>query len=479
MANEEAAAAPAPEMKKKKERTFPDTLIIVAVIVLVMAILTWIIPSGSYDYQDVDINGRTRSVAIDGTYHTIDKSKVTTTTFLGFFGSFYRGCVSAADIIFVIFCCCGTFSVMVKTGAFHSGIGVLMKKLGSKGLIMVPILMLLFGLGGSIFGMASEFYGFYPLIIGLGIAMGYDAMFGFAVIALGEFIGFMGATMNPYTVGIAQNIAGLPLYSGTGFRAICFAVFEGISILYVIRYAKKLEKDPKYSVVYGEKNIHEFTGGSLDSYEFHTSDALVLLDMVVTLVILMIGLMKWGWDYPQLCGLFLIMSMVAAAIKKWSPNKWCAEFTDSAKTVLWGCLLTGCAKAIVVVMTDAQIMDTVIFALSNLLKHAPSAISAELMLIVQTLINFFIPSGSGQAVATMPIMAQLSDLIGVSRQTAVLAFQFGDGLSNIFWPTADIVIICGLGGMKLEKWYKWFTPLFFIILAAQIAMIAIAVAIGY
>jgi len=130
-------------------------------------------------------------------------------------------------------------------------------------------------------------------------------------------------------------------------------------------------------------------------------------------------------------------------------------------------------------MTDAQIMDTVIFALSNLLKHAPSAISAELMLIVQTLINFFIPSGSGQAVATMPIMAQLSDLIGVSRQTAVLAFQFGDGLSNIFWPTADIVIICGLGGIKLEKWYKWFTPLFFIILAAQIAMIAIAVAIGY
>lgn len=463
----------------KKQFKFPDTLIIVAVVVLLVAILSWIIPSGSYDYHEVNINGTLRNVAINGTYHTIPKSDVTPTGFLGYFAALYRGCVDAADIIFVILCCCGTFGIMVKTGAFHSGIGVLLKKLGNKGLIMVPILMVLFGLGGSIFGMASEFYGFYPLIIGLGIAMGYDAMFGFAVIACGEFIGFMGATMNPYTVGIAQTIAGLPLYSGTWYRAICFVVFQTIAIAYVIRYAKKIKKNPRLSVVYGEKSIHEFTGGALEEYEFELSDGLVLVDMVCTLVVLMLGLMKWGWGYPQLCGLFLIMSMVAAAIKKWNPNKWCAEFIDSAKTVVWGCILTGIAKSIVVVMNDAMIMDTVIYHLSNLLKSAPSGISAELMLFVQTFINFFIPSGSGQAVATMPIMSQLSDILGVSRQVAVLAFQFGDGLSNIFWPTADIVIICGLGGIKLEKWYKWFTPLFLMILAAQMVMLGIAVEIGY
>ncbi|MEF9921515.1 MAG: TIGR00366 family protein [Anaerovoracaceae bacterium] len=467
------------EKVKKKEFKFPDTLIIVAVVVLAVAIMSWIIPSGTYDYQEMTINGSVRNVAIDGTYHTIDKSEVSPTGFLGFFSALYRGCVDAADIIFLILCCCGTFGVLVKTGAFHSGIGVLLRKLGNKGLMMVPILMIMFGLGGSVFGMASEFYGFYPLIIGLGIAMGYDAMFGFAVIACGEFIGFMGATLNPYTVGIAQNIAGVELYSGTWYRAICFMVFELVAITYVIRYAKKIEKDPKLSVVYGEKSIHEFSGADLDSYEFKTSDGLVLADMVVTLVVLMLGLMKWGWGYPQLCGLFLIMSMVAAGIKRWNPNKWCAEFIDSAKTVVWGCILTGVAKSIVVVMNDALIMDTVIFHLSNIMKYAPSWISAELMLIVQTLINFFIPSGSGQAVATMPIMAQLSDMIGVSRQVAVLAFQFGDGLSNIFWPTADIVIICGLGGIKLEKWYKWFVPLFLMILAAQMVMIEIAVLIGY
>lgn len=178
--------------KVKKKIVFPDTLIVVAIVVLIVAILSWVIPSGTYEYREQDINGRIRNVAIDGTYHTIDKSEVTTTGFLGFFASLYRGCVDAADIIFVILCCCGTFGVMVKTGAFHSGIGVLLKKLGNKGLLLVPILMIIFGLGGSIFGMASEFYGFYPLIIGLGIAMGYDAMFGFAVIACGEFIGFMG-----------------------------------------------------------------------------------------------------------------------------------------------------------------------------------------------------------------------------------------------------------------------------------------------
>ena len=465
--------------KVKKKIVFPDTLIVVAIVVLIVAILSWVIPSGTYEYREQDINGRIRNVAIDGTYHTIDKSEVTTTGFLGFFASLYRGCVDAADIIFVILCCCGTFGVMVKTGAFHSGIGVLLKKLGNKGLLLVPILMLIFGLGGSIFGMASEFYGFYPLIIGLGIAMGYDAMFGFAVIACGEFIGFMGATMNPYTVGIAQNIAGLELYSGTWYRTVCFVVFQTIAIIYVLRYAKKIEKKPKLSVVYGEKSIHEFSEGDLESYSFSKSDALVIIDIIVTLVILMLGLMRWEWDYPQLCGLFLIMSMVAAGVKKWSPNRWCSEFIDSAKTVVWGCILTGVAKAIVVVMNDAMIMDTVIFNLSNLLKSAPNSISAGLMLIVQTFINFFIPSGSGQAVASMPIMAQLSDIIGVSRQTAVLAFQFGDGLSNIFWPTADIVIICGLGGIKLEKWYKWFAPLFLMLLAAQIIMVEIAVFIGY
>lgn len=467
------------EAVQKKKFVMPDTLIIVAAVVLAVAILTWIIPSGSYEHQQIEINGSMRNVAIDGTYQQIDKSEVTTTGFLGFFASFYRGCVDAADIIFVIFCCCGTFGIMVKTGAFHAGIGTVLKKLGGKEIMLVPVIMLIFGVGGSVFGMASEFYGFYPLIVGLGVALGYDAMFGFAIIAVGEFVGFMGATLNPYSVGIAQKISEVPLYSGTGYRVICFIVFMSISVFYVMRYGRRIRKNPELSVVRGEHNINSFDRADLVDYKFGRQDAFVLLDVLVVLVILMIGLIKLEWGYPELCGLFLIMSMVAAGICRWSPNKWCTEFIDSAKTVVWGCMLTGVAKAIVVVMQDAQILDTVIYGLSNLLKNAPGALSAQLMLIVQTLINFFIPSATGQASATMPIMSQLSDLIGVSRQTAVLAFHFGDGLTNIFWPTADIVIICGLGGIKLEKWYKFFTPLCLILFVAQMILLGIAAAIGY
>ena len=213
----------------KKKRAFPNTWIIIAAMVAIVAILSWIVPSGSYDYEQVDVNGTMRNVAIDGTYHVVDKSETKPTGFLGVFAALYSGCVSAADIVFVIMCCSGTFGVMVKTGAFHAGIGAVMRKVGKKALIMVPILMIVFGLGGSVFGMLSEFYGFYPLIVGLGVAMGYDAMFGFAIIALGEYIGFMGATLNPYTVAVAQSVSGVPLYSGTAFRFVCFFIFMAIS----------------------------------------------------------------------------------------------------------------------------------------------------------------------------------------------------------------------------------------------------------
>jgi len=465
--------------KKKKGMPMPDCFIIVAVIVLIMAILSWVIPSGTYDYQQIEINGTMRNVAINGTFHYIDKSQANPTGFLGYFSVLYKGCVNAADIIFVIFCCSGTFGILVKTGAFHAGIGSILNKFGNKDIILVPILMLAFGVGGSIFGMASEFYGFYPLIVGLGVALGYDAMYGFAILALGEFVGFMGATLNPYTVGIAQTLAGVTLYSGTGYRAICFMCFMVAISIYVIKYGMKIKKNPLLSVVYGEESIHAFHKEDLKKYSMTKSKVAILLVVVATLVILMLGLIKWEWGYGELCGLFLIMSMVAAAIDKWSPNRWVAEFVAGVRSVVWGALLTGIAKGIVIVMNDAQIMDTVIYGLSLLLVNAPTSISAQLMLVVQTLINFFIPSGSGQAVVTMPIMAPLSDILGVSRQVAVLAFQFGDGLSNILWPTADIVIICGLADIKVEKWWKWFMPLCGILFVMQMIFIEIAVLIGY
>lgn len=462
----------------KKKFQFPDTWIVVFCIVAIVALLSWIIPSGTYDYEKIDVNGTTRSVAIAGTYHAVDKAEASPTGFLGLFAALYEGMVSAADIIFVMMVCAATFGVLVKTGAFHAGIGKIMKKLGSKDIVLIPVLMVLFALGGSIFGMLSEFYGFYPLIVGLFIAFGYDAMVGFAVIALGEYVGFMASTLNPYTVAVAQSIAGVELYSGLGFRWLCFAVFMGIAIAYTVVYAIRVRKRPEISATLGDDCVHGFDRSQLDAYEFSGKHILIMLVVVATLVLLMLGLINWKWGYKELCGLFIIMSIVVAALDGWNPNKYCKEMLEGAKSVAWGCILCGLAKSIVVIMNNAKIMDTIIFALSNLLQNAPKSISAQLMLLAHTLINFLIPSGSGQAAATMPIMAPLADNLGLTRQVACLAFQFGDGLSNLFWPTAGIVTICGLGDVKYDKWMKWFWKLFLLIVLAQVVLLEVAVLTG-
>ena len=468
----------ATETTNKKKRERMNTWLVVFCIIVLAAVLSWIVPSGAYQYETIDVNGTAREVAVSGTFRFIDKAEAVPTGFLGLFASLYSGCVSAADIIFVILTCAATFGVMVKTGAFHAGIGRVMQKLGGRDLILIPVLMLIFGIGGSVFGMLSEFYGFYPLIVGLMIALGYDAMTGFAIVALGEFVGFMAATLNPYTVAVAQSIAGVELYSGLGFRAVCFVLFMGIAIAYVVLYARKVRQRPELSVVAGDPCVHSFDRSQLDEYQFNWRHGLILLDVLVTLVLLMRGLLGWGWGYKELCGLFIIMSGIAAAISGWSPNKYCDEMLAGAKGVLWGCILTGLAKGIVVIMQDAMIMDTVIYFLSNLLQGAPSFISAQLMLLVQTLINFIIPSGSGQAAVTMPIMAPLADSLGLSRQVACLAYQFGDGLSNLLWPTCSIVIVCGLGDVRYDRWLKWFAKLFACLLAAQVVMLQLAVFLG-
>jgi uncharacterized ion transporter superfamily protein YfcC len=456
----------------------PDTYIIVALIVLVMAALTWVVPPGTYDYHEVDVNGRMRNIAIDGTFHYLDESEANPTGFLAYFKSLYTGCVDAADIIFVIFTCAGTFGILVKTGAFHAGIGTVLRKMGRKDVLLVPILMSVFALGSSMFGMLSEFYGFIPLMVGLGVAMGYDAMYGFAIIALGEYVGFMGATLNPYTVTVAQTIAGVPLYSGTGFRVLALASFIAASSAYVILYGKRIQRNPELSVVHGQKSIHALDKQELEKYRLDTRAVLIILTVLATLGFLMYGMMNLGWGYGELAGLFLLMSMIAAGIAGWTPNRWVDEFFVGVKSIAWGAILTGVAKAIVVVMEDAHIKDTIIFALSNGLKGLPAVMSAQTMLVAQTILNFFIPSGSGQAAATMPIMAPLADMLGVSRQVACLAFQFGDGLSNLVWPTCGCVIICALGGIPLQKWWKWFLPLAGILFVMQMALIALAMALG-
>ncbi|MGI6075971.1 MAG: YfcC family protein [Pyramidobacter sp.] len=462
-----------------KRFTMPNTWLIVAALIAVMALLSWIVPPGSFDYQRIDVNGTLRNVAVAGSYKPVAPALAHPTSFLGAFAALYDGCVKAANIIFVILCCAATFSVMVRTGAFHAGIGKILEKIGGRAPLLFPVLMLFFGVGGSAFGMLSEFYGFYPLVIGLAAGLGYDAMTGFAVLALGEYVGFMASTLNPYTIAVAQSIAEVPLYSGLGFRILCFAVFMGMAIAYVMRYAARVKRNPALSVMAGIPCVHAENVPTLGGENrFTLQHGLVLADLAVTLAVLMYGLVCHNWGYSELCALFIAMAAFAALVCGWSGNRFCDEMLAGAKSVLWGALLTGFANGLVVIMENAKIMDTIINWLSEMLKRTPSALSAQFMLIVQTLINFLIPSGSGQAAATVPIMAPLGDMLGLSRQVTCLAYQFGDGLSNLLWPTAGIVIVCGLGDIPYDRWLKWFGKLFAMLVLAQMLLLQAAVMIG-
>lgn len=457
---------------------FPNSWIIVFAMVVLVAILSWIVPPGQYDYVQVEVNGTMRNLAVDGSFHYIDKADASPTGLFGVFRALYTGTVEAGSTIFMIMICCASFRIMVRTGAFHAGIGMIMKKLGNKAIALAVVLMIAFALCGSVFGMLSELYGFYPLIVGLGVALGYDAIFGFAILALGEYIGFTAGTLNPYNVAISQGISEVAMYSNQGYRWLSFVVLVTIAIIFLLNYARKIKKDPTKSPVYGRPCIHSFGEGSLDDYQMTKKDILVLLDLLVTLIILMVGLMKYGWGNTELCGLFLMMSMVAALINRWSGEQYIDEFVEGVKGIVWGALVAGISRAILVVMNDAVITDTVIHALAELLKKAPSGLSAQMILLAQTIINLPISSATGQAAVTMPIMAPLSDALGVSRDVACLAFQFGDGLSNMLWPTGQIVMVCGMSDIPFEKWVKWFLPLFFIELVAQMVLVGGAVMIG-
>ena len=463
--------------KPKKTIKMPDTWVIVFCMVVIVSILSWIVPPGQYDYEQVEVNGTMRNLAIEGSFHYLEEGSGTPTGVLGAFSALYTGCVNAGSTIFMIIICCSTFRIMVQTGAFHSGIGTVMRILGNKKVALVVVMMIIFSLCGSVFGMISELYGFYPLIVSLGIALGYDAMLGFAILALGEYVGFMAGTLNPYNVAISQGIAQVSMYSNLGYRWLCLVVFMTICIIYTLWYGHRIRKDPTKSIVYGHKNIHTLDG-DLTEYKISKRDALVLVDLGVTLVILAVGLLKYGWGNTQLTGLFLIMSVVAAAICGWGSQKYVDEFVKGVQGIAWGALIAGLSGAIMVVMNNAIITDTVIHFLADLLQNAPQALSAQLMLIVQTLINLPVSSATGQAAVTMPIMAPLADALGLTRDAACLAFQFGDGLSNLLWPTSQIMIVLGASDIPYQKWLKFLMPLFFILLAAQMVMLAGHVGLG-
>ena len=467
--------------EKKRKINFdkmPHTYAIICAVIILACVMTWVIPSGAFDYETVVINDVERSVPIEGSFHIIEKTGEQRAGLMGFLMSFQDGIIYNSDLLGLIFIVSGAFYVIVQTGAFHALIATTLRKFNGQDKILLTVCFCIFAAGGTLFGMLNEFNGFYPLFVGLAIALGYDAVFGMAIMTLGMDIGFAVGVMNPYTVVIGQSIAGLPIYSGAWYRCICLAVLSIIALAWTFRYGNKIRKDPSKSVMLGIESEYAFDKSQLDQYQMTTKNKLIIAEVAIGIAVLMYGFLKLEWGTGELTGMFILLSFIAALIDKKTVSEFFDEFLTGCENVIFGALIVGVAAAILLVMQKGMIVDTIIYYAGNAMMHVPKALAAEAMLILQTLLNFFIPSGSGQAATIMPIMAPIADMLGLSRQVAVLAYQFGDGLSNTLWPTCGIVVSCGLAGVPIDRWWKFFVPLFGIIFVAVSILLAIAVAIG-
>lgn len=442
------------ETKPKKKFKVPHVYVILLTVVVICSILTYIVPAGEY----ARIEGPGGRMIVDPTsYQYISRTPLGLFDFLL---SVPKGMTEVASIIFFIFIVGGSFAVVQATGAIEAGIGKVTKTMAGKERAIIPIIMIAFSAGGAVFGMAEETLPFIPIMVTLAIALGFDSLTGAGMVLAGAGAGFAAAFMNPFTVGVAQGIAELPLFSGMPYRIICYALMIALTIIFIYWYAGRVKKDPTRSL------MHEFDKTREDILdlsvlrEFTAAHKLVLLTVVVTIILLVWGVIKYGWYIQEISALFLGMAIVSALVGKLGLNGFAERLIEGMAALAGGALVVGFARAILVVLSQGHIMDTILFSIASTVSHLPSVLAAFGMYVFQCLLNFIIPSGSGQAAVSMPIMAPLSDLVGVTRQTAVLAYQFGDGISNIFTPTSGY-FMAGLALAKIpwDKWAKWLLPL--------------------
>lgn len=461
-------------MKEKKKFKFPHAYALIVVLIVICAVCTYLIPAGQYDTY---VNDAGQTVIDPESFHYVDKTPVGPFAMVK---AIPTGMGEVAWIVFLVFIIGGAFGIITKTGAVEAGIGASINKVKGKDYLLIIFLMLVFSVGGATFGMAESTLIFIPICVMLAKALGYDAIVGMAIVNVGAVCGFAAGWMNIFTVGVAQGIAELPLFSGMGYRIITHVVVLALSVVYILFYAKKIRKDPSKSLLYGVQtdSVAEFDADKVP--EFTGRRKAVLIIVGIGFAVLIYGITH-GWSTSsEISTLFLVLGVVCGYVGGLKTDEVCDAFVEGAKAVAYGALLVGLCRAMVVILTNGQVIHTILHALATLLSGLPKTIAAGLMVIVQTLINFLINSGSGQASTTMPIMAPLADILGISRQTAVLAFQYGDGLSNSLWPTSGILMASlSMAGIPFEKWFKWVWKLMCILYGAVVILTMISVVIGY
>ena len=445
----------------------PHTYVILTGILLCVVVMTYLIPAGEYDRVMDAASGR--MVVLPDSFHFIEGIRP---GLFDIFLALQRGYVSAADILFLIVFAYGYVYMLTENGTLNRAIRVLTRKLGNRTYLLIPVCMFLFGILGATLGIFEEVYGLISVFMGITVALGYDAVVGGAVVYVGVATGFAAAITNPFSVGIAQSIAELPISSGLWYRVVIFLVFQSAAVWYVMRYAKRVKADPTRSIIYGEQAAVP-PAPAEDGGEMTLRQKICLLLFFVTIGVLLYGTSAWGWYVDEIAAWFLMMMVVTGIAGGYSATEICKSFIESTRSIVPSLLVIGFTRGILLTMQDAMISDTIVYGLSKLLGSGNKALAAVGMLFLQNVINFFITGSTSQATITMPIMVPVADIVGVGRETAVLAYCFGDGFSDMFWPTA-CALQCGLMGIPLNKWYRFMAPLFLIMVVLQTVFIVIS-----
>jgi len=413
----------------------PNTYVIISVIIALCAVLTWFVPGGQYVKAE------------DGTlsYEAVDAVPQTWQVL----SAVYHGFVKQAGIIVFILVVGGAFWLLNATGAVEVGIQRFIARIGKRDILVLVALTVLFSLAGAVFGMSEETIPFVGIVVPLVVSMGYDAFMGMLVVYVASNVGFSSAFLNPFTVGIAQGMADLPLFSGMGYRLFCWAFLTLLMVVFVWFYARRTKKD----IV-----ISSDAAGGVEKSATHLTkrQAWILVVLFLTVVALIVGVTCWEWYMPEITGLFLGMGIVCGIIAGFSANKIADELIAGARDILSAALVVGFASGIIVILQDGKVVDSILHGMQEGLDGSSPVASLSAMYGIQALINFIIPSATAKAAITIPIMAPFADMVGVSRQAMVLAFQFGDGFTNMVTPTSGVLVAAlAMARIPYAKWVKW------------------------
>ena len=443
--------------------SFPHPLTLLTACIFAAAICSYILPAGAYDRREDPVTGR--QVVVAGTYHRVEPRPV------GPFEALVaipKGLADAASVVFFVFLVGGAFTVVDETGALRQGVTWLVRRLANREALVIPIVSLTFALGGALENLSEEIIALVPVLLLVTRRLGFDAMTAVAISIGAAGVGAAFSPINPFQVQIAQKLAGLPLLSGAGFRIAILAVALAGWIWGTWRHARRTRIAPE-----------EAPTRAADEARLDLRRGVVLTLVLAAFAVFVFGVMRLGWDFDQMAALFFAMGLLSGMIGGLGVGGTARGFVAGFTSMAYAAMLIGFARAIFVVLNQGRIIDTLVNALVTPLQNLPIALSALGMMAVQAAVHAPVPSVSGQAVLTMPVLVPMSDLIGLSRQVVVLAFQYGAGLTELITPTnGALMAVTAAAGVKYGDWLEFAVPLFAGLLGLGAVAIVIAIALG-